>query len=368
MTTARADRRRRILQEGAAASAATTGAVGEPASKVRYTPRPGSASFAVADSVAPRSLGALLGLAGLFAAVAGGLAWADGFGLALATTDANRDAARLLMVDQPASLASWWTAALWAAVATQSVLLFGMRRHRTNDLRGGYRWWLFVAAIAGGMSLNAATHAHAAWAAGLVALTGVAPMGAPALWWLLPAALVLGGVALRSFLELKESPAAAVVGVLAVGATLLGWVASVGLMPAAAVSVAPWLASPLVAPLATMASVSLVVLTLLCYSRRIVLEASGHVAPPTPKAAEPAEEKSRVAAATVAEPTPAKTRPAAKPRKTTREPEPTVKAEATEWVSGGDDYREEFDEAPVRRKLSKAERKRLRKLKARRAA
>lgn len=388
MTTARAGRRRRMLHEGAGAteSVASSQEPTAPTSRVRYTPRDGSASFAVASCVLPRSSLALAGVVTALVAVTAALVWADRFTAGIAT--ANASAARLLSFAQPGSLAAWWEAALWLAVSVQSLLLFGVRRQRTDDTRGAYRWWIVVALAALGMSLNSATHAHAAVATQLAASTGFSPLAGDAFWWLVPGALVLGGVAVRSLLEIKESPVAATTGVAGVAIGSVGWLTAAGLMPSFVSGLAPGLASPLLAPAATLVAVSLASFTLLLYSRRIVREAAGEVEAPAtvPKAVAEKEEREAPqpkAAAKRAKPNkpvlhtpdpePADAEPEIVPtraaKRASRRAAEETADESDRWVSGAEGYNDEaYDDGPNRRKLSKAERKRLRREKARRAA
>ncbi|QDT69941.1 hypothetical protein MalM25_28850 [Planctomycetes bacterium MalM25] len=389
MSTARAGRRRRMLHEGAGAtgSVASNPEPTTPSSRVRYTPRDGSASFAVASGVLPRSPLALAGVVIGLVAVTAALVWADRFSAGIAT--ANAGVARLLSFAQPGSLAAWWEAALWLAVSVQALLLFGVRRQRTDDTRGAYRWWIVVALAALGMSLNSATHAHAAVAVQLAAVTGFSPLAGDAFWWLVPGGLILGGIAIRSLLEIKESPVAAAIGVTGFVIGSVGWLAAAGLMP----GLVPTLASPLFAPAAALAAVSLASVTLLLYSRRIVREAAGEVEAPvaTPKAVERNADAQELKLSAEPEPAPKPTKPKRQTVAATPEPEaefaepdivPTRAAkrakrnaalqaseEPDRWVSGAEGYNDDgYDDGPSTRKLSKAERKRLRREKARRAA
>lgn len=395
-SSARAGRRRRLLHEGAANSSVQEGGAEESAgSNARFTPPTESASFAVAGSVAPRSPLALLGVVAGLAVVTGALTFADQLGLSL-EGGGNVAAAGLLTVDQPGSLAAWWQAGLWLAVTGQCVLLFGLRRHRTDDMSSAYRWWLIAAVAAVGMSINSATHAHQILAGQLASLTGFSPLANGAFWWLAPGGVLLGAVGLRSLLEVKESPLALAFSGAVVVASILAAVAGSSSAPSALTAgVAP----SLVSSTAAMAMAGCVLMTLLAYSRRIVRESLGEVERPaskpvaaiepaieeaTPVTAEPetqaveavvtkAVSRPRRASATAAviadevdeEEALSRRRQSASRSKPKR---PTLAQETTtEWVSGpeGD---EDYDDDTQHRKLSKAERKRLRREKARHAA
>lgn len=399
-SSVRDGRRRRLLHEGSSISAAPQAGDQEPSEKVRYTPRDGSASFAVASGVAPRSPLAVFGLGAGLLAVTVGLAWADTLGRSIGQTEAGLATARLLMIDQPGSLAAWWEACLWLAVAGQSLLLFGLRRQRTDDTNGAYRWWLAVAMLAVGMSLNSTTGAHSMVAAQLTDLTGFSPLAGDAFWWLLPASLVLGGVAVRSLLEVRESRVAAGLGVVGVGAAVVSYTAAAGLVPNALISLAPPTVSSLLAPITSIVAVTFGLLSLLAYSSRIVREAAGEVSAPIAPAKADTKTDKPTNQAEIAESAPSaverEVTPEAKSRAAKRtkrrqsqlrvaeheeafdEPEivPTRKrkkaakaaAEDSEWVTGGDDYEESYDDEPRSRKLTKAQRKALRREKARHAA
>lgn len=386
---ARGNRRRRLLHEGTADAPVATQGVAAAATRVRYTPRDGSVSFAVAAGLTPRSVLAVGGTLLVLAGVSVALLWADAFGVALATAGNSSAAVDLLMVDKPGSLAAWWTASLWLAFAAQSLLVFGMRRHRTDDLRGGYGWWVGVAAAGVAASIVSATPAASAASSVLAGMTGFSPLAGDTFWWLAPGALV--GLALYggSMVELRESIAAAAAATIAAIAGVTLAAAGAGLLPAALAAELPFDAS-LVAPAASMIAASMALVSLLAYAGRIVRETVGEVAPPKLKVA--TESKAKPAAEPSAKATPKRAakkgrsqeeeparkparRSAAKAEPTPRlhrvEPEPEADSEAsgTQWVSGGEGYEDDdYGDGPQRRRLSKAERKRLRKLKARRAA
>lgn len=399
-STARAGRRRRLLHEGTANASTSNEGVDRPTgSNARFTPPAESASFAVASSVAPRSPLALLAVVAGLALVTGSLTFADRLGLGLSADGDNIAAARLLMVNQPGSLAAWWEAGLWLAVTGQCVLLFGLRRHRTDDLSGAYRWWLIAAMVAVGMSINSATQAHQVVAGQLSSLTGFSPLANGSFWWLAPSSAVLGTVGLRSLLEVKESPLAMV---FAGGATVSAVIAAVAGASTVPSLFTAGLSPSLVSAVAAIAMAGCVLLTLLAYSRRIVRESLGEVERPESKkvaeptiaeaedtatesetskpvkaAAEPAKSRPRRATAPAAalaqiddleeEEAPVRRRPSASRSKPKR---PSIAKETVEskWVSGPEGMDDDYDDGPQSRKLTKAERKRLRREKARDAA
>jgi hypothetical protein len=391
-SSTRTGRRRRLLHEGA--SAPTTVVDGDqPAGvQVRYTPPTDSASFAVAARVLPQTPMALTTLVGGLLGVTALVGWASG--VAAITAAADSSLALLMNTDRPGSLAAWWEACLWLAVAGQCVVLFGMRRHRTNDLGGSYRWWLFAAVAAMGMSLCSATHAGAAFASQAAAITGFSPIGGDLLWKMIPGGLLALGAAVWVVMEVRECKTAATFAGATAAAVGVAMAASAGFVP----SFGPSLSAGVIGAIATTAAAVTTLGMLLAYSRRIVRETHGEVAPPVvakkPSASaleldetsehqdsteqpkhQPAVSKKRSTAAYYSEDDEEQaSAKASAMRKTKRETSRPKLAEDTapessRWVSGAEEFEENYDdEAPTMQKRTKAERKALRREKERRAA
>lgn len=396
-SSTRTGRRRRLLHEGA--SAPTTVVDGDqPAGvQVRYTPPADSASFAVAARVLPQTPMALTTLVGGLLGVTALVGWASGV---IATTAAADSSLALLMnTDRPGSLAAWWEACLWLAVAGQCVVLFGMRRHRTNDLGGSYRWWLFAAVAAMGMSLCSATHAGTAFASQAAAITGFSPIGGDLLWKMIPGGLLALGAAVWVVMEVRECKTAATFAGATAAAVGVAMAASAGFVPSFGQS----LSAGVIGAVATTAAAVTTLGMLLAYSRRIVRETHGEVAPPVvakkPSAAalelddapehqdstdqpkrQPAAPKKRSTAAYYSEDddfqneeeqASAKGSAMKKTKRETSRPKLAEETapESSRWVSGVEEFEENYDdEAPTMQKRTKAERKALRREKERRAA
>jgi hypothetical protein len=392
-SSTRTGRRRRLLHEGA--SAPTTVVDGDqPAGvQVRYTPPADSASFAVAARVLPQTPMALTTLVGGLLGVTALVGWASG--VAATTAAADSSLALLMNTDRPGSLAAWWEACLWLAVAGQCVVLFGMRRHRTNDLGGSYRWWLFAAVAAMGMSLCSATHAGAAFASQAAAITGFSPIGGDLLWKMIPGGLLALGAAVWVVMEVRECKTAATFAGATGAAVGVAMASSAGFVP----SFGPSLSEGVIGAVATTAAAVTTLGMLLAYSRRIVRETHGEVAPPVvakkPSAAalelddapehqdsneqpkhDSAASKKRATAAYYSEDdeeeqASAKASAMKKTKRETSRPKlaEDTAPETSRWVSGAEQFEENYDdEAPTMQKRTKAERKALRREKERRAA
>ena len=395
-SSTRTGRRRRLLQEGASTLTAVVADGDSSGVKVRYTPPAGSASFAVAARALPQTPIALTTLvAGLLGATAL-VGWASGGGASIAAADSSL--AHLMNADRPGSLAAWWEASLWLAVAGQCVLLFGMRRHRTNDLGGSYRGWLVAAAVAAGMSLCSATHAGTVFASQAAAITGFSPIGGDLLWKLIPGGLLAVGAAVWVVMEVRECSTAATFAGATGAAVTVAMASSAGFVP----SFGPSLSAGVIGGVTTTAAAVTTLGMLLAYSRRIVRETLGEVAPPvvvkkpseTAKASaleleddsenekshdEPARQAAASKKRSIAayhseedEEEPASAKGSAMKRTKREASRPRLAEETSDesrWISGSEDFQESYDdEGPQMRKRTKAERKALRREKERRAA
>lgn len=376
----RGDRRRRILSEGRLTLAAIEeiSSDDQPRSATpqrRYAPGPGSVSFGVARRLLPTTGGALAGflLAGLF--VGGGLIathlYQDKIAASLGeSSDAQTNLRPILDVARPTSLLAWVTTTLTLATAALCVIVFGLRRHRSDDLRGVYRWWMPAAVVCLAASVCQATGLHNALATVIAINVGWTALPGSAIWWLLPTLLIATPLAVRVIIDLKESRLALSAALLAAACFGVALVAKLGGTPAA------WAASGTVIVAGALhLGLLATLLSQLAYTRRILQEAGGQIAPPA---------KAKLVASSTAESQQAEresqeVKPVAvgtsnhletkrrSDRVSPQEP-PRVAAE-TQWVDGSqadyqDAYEDEGDGA-TRRKLSKSERKRLRKQKAR---
>lgn len=384
----RDDRRRRILSEARLSESAdeTTQPEGH-GHAPRYSPPAESASFAMTNRLLPTGAGALAATVAGVLLLAGGLGAAGHFQAEIAVAATPALAGRVDPA-QPTSLQSLATTVLGLAVAGLCGVVFGLRRRRSDDLRGVYRWWAVAAAASLLLVVSMATGLHGLLGAIIAEQVGWSPLAGGAFWWLVPSAVVLGGLAIRVFFDLKESGLAAAAAV--VSATACGTALASGVGFALPIEVA----EPVVTTAATHLALGFAAVSLLAYSRRIGLEASGVLAAPAKRHAvsepdeatdqptpKPAGKRSRkpatpATADSVAAPKPraATTRKAAARLTRSKAPEqpaavpaaaPKETNKETQWVDGSQGDMDDYSDDATPRKLSKAERKRLRRQKAR---
>ena len=121
------------------------------------------------------------------------------------------------------SLASWTASVMLLTVSLASVIVLSMRRHKMNDYKGRYRVWAWTAVAALAMSAAATAPYHLVAAEALAGLTGWQVPGGTATFWMMPTLLVLGVLAVRLLLDMRDSVIASfalVASVLAYGGAL----------------------------------------------------------------------------------------------------------------------------------------------------
>ncbi|MGE0760142.1 MAG: hypothetical protein AB7O38_24230, partial [Pirellulaceae bacterium] len=110
-----------------------------------------------------------------------------------------------LDVEGRGSLASWFATVVLGVAAFGSLMVYRIRRHRTNDYNGRYRWWLWLVPLLLILSVNAATGLHHALSGILTRVTGaeIALQGKG--WWMLAYAAVFFPILAQMVIELWPS-------------------------------------------------------------------------------------------------------------------------------------------------------------------
>jgi len=251
-------------------------------------------------------------------------------------------------------LISWTSATALLVAACYARLIYSLRRHRVEDDRGRYRVWRMAAWIAVLLSINSVVGAHAIVARGLGHLTGWSILPANAGWWLVPAALLGGWLMLKLIREVAECRTA-----------LTAYTSAMACFVIAAVAfcwspswISQWHDS--LCRLLPLAGDILMTTGSLLFARYVVLDVQGLIEhSPTLEASQkpvPAESSSD-------------SRASSHRKDSTEGQQADVKVgpDPGAWVDGSQSEPEQNDDSGKRR-LSKAERKRLRKEKGRRRA
>ena len=261
-----------------------------------------------------------------------------------------------LSAGMAAGVSAWSTAIAMLMIAMLAKLTFSLRRHRVDDYAGRYRVWKWIGFGALAMSVNAVAPIHGLIAKAAVTATGWSLTAAGVEWWLAPAALVGGWIFLRLLLEIGESRPALAFTLTAAVCYAAAAVGALGFVPA---TLEPW--GSLTANALPLVGATFALTGMMVFARYVVLDVQGlidHAPAPVvekPAKAEKSETKAEAkpaapaAALVKAAPAPAVASAAVASKHETEE------SHDEEWAEDGED-----DDDYGNRKLSKAEKKRLR--------
>lgn len=106
-------------------------------------------------------------------------------------------------------LIAWASTVTGIAAFLYCRLIYSLRRHRVDDHRGSYRIWRWASAACLLWPITAATNLHRSAAQAAAAVTGWSATAESVEWWLTPGLLLGAWIAYRLYFELKESPGSA---------------------------------------------------------------------------------------------------------------------------------------------------------------
>jgi hypothetical protein len=363
----RSSRRRRVLNEEALSASSAhlalhAGESDEPAEDApRYSDAAGVEHHPQVTDYIPRKFRTLgmVGVAGIgTTAVIEGLYWF----LAPRAEKYGFDAAAAFDLSSSSGVASWLASMVLAVASATCWLIYSLRRHRIDDFKGRYRIWLAAAVACALLSLESVAPVHRMLAAAAAYHTGWTALRGHAAWWLVLGGLPLGWIALRAWLDARESRAAAV----AIGAAIGSYGVAVASYLGIGVELAP-ASQVMVTAGATLVGHWMLLVGILSYGRYVVLDAQGLI---------PARERSRTVSKReqVAKDREVKhaSRTAAaeskSPLRSFRESYDSaeVESKSTQWVDGTEPVSENYDDEDGdydSQKISKADRKRMRKQK-----
>lgn len=245
-------------------------------------------------------------------------------------------------------LVAWVSAVALLVTACYARLVFSLRRHRVDDSRGRYRVWRLLAGVSVVLSANAFVGGHAIGARILGHLTGWSVLPGSVGWWLAPAAILGGWLLVKLIVEVFECRAAVAAYCVALAAYLAAGVAHLWL-PGWALA---WQES-LCRMLPMFGNLFLATGTLL-FARYVVLDVQGLIE----HAPSPGPARSAAASAT-------RKSEQVSPIRIDEAPAAQDGREEVAWTDGSDGGEDDYEDS---HSMSKADRKRLRKDKARNRA
>jgi hypothetical protein len=245
------------------------------------------------------------------------------------------------------SIAAWGRAAVLASAAGMALLVYIVRRHRTDDYRGGYRIWLWAAAWLMAMSIDVVAGLRAAWQAAWIAETQWTGPLDGSLWWLMPCLLAGITLGVRLVLEMRECRASTIWFVVASVVWLTG-----EMLGAVGVTIVDSITSQLVFAGCTLVGQWSLLVSMNWHARHVLLDASGALwarkkkkkvrRESTSTSEEPAAKRESAPATETRRPEPVRERPApvnapvaAKPQVPAKPQTPSKPAEPQRSTFGG---------------------------------
>lgn len=359
-------RRRRVLNEEVLS--ASTGRSGrlsiadsdDDSHPPRYSDAAGVENHPQITDFIPRRYGTIGMLLFAGVAITAALAALDYFAADVAAA-AGSPTTRPFEIGMPGSIAAWISAIVLFLSATACLLVYSIRRHRIDDFRGRYRVWLAAALVCCLLSANSVAGLHHVVGHALTYLTGWSALRDGAAWWLAIAGLPLTWIAVRILFDVRECRLAAAVAVVAALcnvtaiASYLGFISgsdskTASLFAGAAALLGSWLGFT----------------AIIAYARFVVLDAQGLI---TIRRREVKRQPKKEVVKIVAESKSVETKPTVLSvvnyaRRTSQVDDAE---DSKRWIDGSRPERKSYDddeeEESSPNKVSKADRKRLRKLK-----
>jgi hypothetical protein len=365
----RNDRRRRVLKEEvrtAAGSRSTLRAnVAEDAP--RYSDAAGVENHPQVTDFVPRrySTIALLGLFGVAAtAVTSAVHY---FALPIAAAR-SLNSVSALDLSARGNLTEWLAAVVLFMASGFCVLTYSIRRHRIDDYRGRYRIWLGAALACLVLSANSVTGLHEMMSDVLTRATGWSALRDGAAWWMALAGLPLTWIVIRVMLDIRECRIAA--------ALLAGAVVCYGVSAASFLGYGPRVEArvqPIIMAAPLLLGHWLAFTAIVANARFVVLDAQGLVTvrsrSKTKRTESTVATKASASKATHSSATSSSSKATIGISRETVQAV-TTPADSNRWVDGSRFERERYDSDEEEessdggRKLSKSDRKRLRKMKS----
>lgn len=104
-------------------------------------------------------------------------------------------------LDSEGSLASYFSATVLLFAGLVAILVYTVRRHRTDDYQGRYRVWLWTAFCCFVMSVDEGSSLHEGFKEMMTVVTGTRILGDGSIWWVIPYGFLIGSVGTRLLVE-----------------------------------------------------------------------------------------------------------------------------------------------------------------------
>ena len=120
--------------------------------------------------------------------------------LAPMTTDGRVAAFDL---DGEGSLAVWFSSTTFLLAAFVAVVVYTVRRHKTDDYNGRYRVWLWAAMCWALLSIDETSSLHEGFKEMMTQVAGTRLLGDGSMWWIIAYFFLLGAVGTRLVVDMR---------------------------------------------------------------------------------------------------------------------------------------------------------------------
>jgi len=107
-------------------------------------------------------------------------------------------------LDGEGSLAVWFSSVTLLLAAVATLIVYYVRRHKTDDYQGRYRIWLVAAACWTLMSMDETASLHEGFKEMMTHITGTRLLGDGSLWWAIPYFFLLGVIGSRLLVDMRK--------------------------------------------------------------------------------------------------------------------------------------------------------------------
>jgi hypothetical protein len=241
--------------------------------------------------------------------------------------------------DSGSGLAAWFSSMMLVGASLVAVLIYALRRHKSDDYRGRYRIWMWAGICWMAMSIDTVSGLHALLKNIIAQVAGSTVWGDGSILWIGSAVSLIGVVALALTMDMRSCRTAVtsmVLSAVAYAVTIAGHFELVVAVP----SVLLTTASAMCGHLFLLASMTL-------FARHVILDAEGLLPEPPPK-----KQKKKAANNKSTESKSKKKKAATRTKE--RSDLESIQPSSNSLASYFDEYEDEddyaFDEAPRRRK------------------
>jgi hypothetical protein len=361
------DRRRRVLKDevfSASNNYANLRATSDDDARnaPRYSDAAGVENHPQVTDFIPRRYATIAMLVAVGAGLTTALAATQFFAIPIANATGMRSLASIDL-GSSGSIGAWLSAVVLLMASATCMLTYSIRRHRIDDFRGRYRVWFLASVACLAASANSVVGFHQVAADVLSHFTGWSALRDGAVWWMALAGLPLAWITVRAMLDVRESRMAAALFVAGLSCYAMSAVSYLGLTG---------IADPQTRSIAVGGTLLMghwfVLASALSYARYVVLDAQGLITVHRPKRTTKVE-ADKTTTETSAKPV----APVVSTVGISRSTIQTAKtpADSSRWVDGSrperkryqDDDETDDESSDGGSKISKADRKRLRKMK-----